>query len=147
MVEILACSRDVCAGPRPGRRLVFCGGSHRAPASSLLLPGGRAQEARPGGGQGISVGRGITGRCWSGRQAAQDGRGDFAPEFPLEWALKDVDLAIAAAGARTLPVLAALSRQWRAAVGAGHGREDVSAVRLAWGRHMRRGGRKGPGRS
>ncbi len=57
-------------------------------------------------------------------------RGDFAPEFPLEWALKDVDLAIAAAGG-TLPVLAALSRQWRAAVGAGHGREDVSAARLA----------------
>ena len=24
-------------------------------------------------------------------------RGDYAPEFPLEWALKDVDLAIAAA--------------------------------------------------
>jgi 3-hydroxyisobutyrate dehydrogenase len=64
-------------------------------------------------------------------------RGDFAPEFPLEWALKDVDLAIAAAGGDTLPVLAALSRQWRAAVDAGHGREDVSAARLALGHHMR----------
>jgi 3-hydroxyisobutyrate dehydrogenase len=63
-------------------------------------------------------------------------RGDFAPEFPLEWALKDVDLAIAAAGGGTLPVLAALSRQWRTAVDAGHGREDVSAARLALGRHM-----------
>jgi hypothetical protein len=31
-------------------------------------------------------------------------RGDFAPQFPLEWALKDVDLAIAAAGG-TLPLL------------------------------------------
>ena len=60
-------------------------------------------------------------------------RGDFAPEFPLEWALKDVDLAIAAAGGDTLPVLAALSRQWRTAVDAGHGREDVSAARLAFG--------------
>jgi 3-hydroxyisobutyrate dehydrogenase len=59
--------------------------------------------------------------------------GDFAPEFPLEWALKDVDLAIAAAGSGTLPVLAALSSQWRAAVAAGHGREDVSAARLALG--------------
>ena len=64
-------------------------------------------------------------------------RGDFAPEFPLEWALKDVDLAIAAAGGGTLPVLAALSRQWRAAVDAGHGREDVSAARLALGQHRR----------
>jgi 3-hydroxyisobutyrate dehydrogenase len=59
--------------------------------------------------------------------------GDFAPEFPLEWALKDVDLAIAAAGGDRLPLLEALSRQWRAAVGAGHGREDVSAARLALG--------------
>jgi len=57
-------------------------------------------------------------------------RGDFAPEFPLEWALKDVDLAIASAQGDTLPLLAALSRQWRAAVDAGHGREDVSAARL-----------------
>jgi 3-hydroxyisobutyrate dehydrogenase len=58
-------------------------------------------------------------------------RGDFAPEFPLEWALKDVDLALTAAGDARLPMLAALSQQWRAAVDAGHGREDVSAVRTA----------------
>ena len=38
-------------------------------------------------------------------------RADFAPEFPLEWALKDVDLAIAAAGDDELPLLAVLSRQ------------------------------------
>jgi 3-hydroxyisobutyrate dehydrogenase len=65
------------------------------------------------------------------------GTADFAPEFPLEWALKDVDLAIAAADGDTLPLLAALSRQWRAAVAAGHGREDVSAARLALGHHLR----------
>jgi 3-hydroxyisobutyrate dehydrogenase len=60
-------------------------------------------------------------------------RGEFAPEFPLEWALKDVDLALEAASGDTLPLLAALSRQWHAAVDAGHGREDVSAARLALG--------------
>jgi 3-hydroxyisobutyrate dehydrogenase len=59
--------------------------------------------------------------------------GDYAPEFPLEWALKDVDLAIEAAGGDQLPLLEALSRQWRAAVDAGHGREDISAARLALG--------------
>ena len=59
--------------------------------------------------------------------------GDFAPEFPLEWALKDVDLAIEAARGDPLPVLDAISRQWRAAVDAGHGREDISAARLALG--------------
>jgi 3-hydroxyisobutyrate dehydrogenase len=58
-------------------------------------------------------------------------RGDFAPEFPLEWALKDVDLAIAVAGLNPPPLLVALSRQWHAAVDAGHGREDVSAAVLA----------------
>jgi 3-hydroxyisobutyrate dehydrogenase len=58
---------------------------------------------------------------------------DYAPEFPLEWALKDVDLALAEADSATLPLMAALSRQWRAAVEAGHGREDVSAARLALG--------------
>jgi 3-hydroxyisobutyrate dehydrogenase len=62
-------------------------------------------------------------------------RGDFAPEFPLEWALKDVDLALAAAGDARLPMLTALSHQWRAAVDAGHGREDVSAARIALGDH------------
>jgi 3-hydroxyisobutyrate dehydrogenase len=62
-------------------------------------------------------------------------RGDFAPEFPLEWALKDVDLALAAAGDARLPMLTALSQRWRAAVDAGHGREDVSAARIALGDH------------
>jgi 3-hydroxyisobutyrate dehydrogenase len=58
-------------------------------------------------------------------------RGDYAAEFPLEWALKDVDLAISVAGNETPPLLAALSRQWHAAVAAGHGRQDISAARLA----------------
>jgi 3-hydroxyisobutyrate dehydrogenase len=59
--------------------------------------------------------------------------GDYAPEFPLEWALKDVDLAIEAAGGDQLPLLQALSRQWHVAVDAGHGRQDISAARLALG--------------
>ena len=56
--------------------------------------------------------------------------GDYAPEFPLQWALKDVDLALDAGGESGLPLLAALSRQWHAVVDAGHGREDVSVARL-----------------
>jgi len=58
-------------------------------------------------------------------------RGDFAAEFPLEWALKDVDLAISAARGTAPPLLAALSTQWHAAVAAGYGRQDISAARLA----------------
>ena len=59
--------------------------------------------------------------------------GDYAAEVPLEWALKDVDLAISAAGGQPPPLLAALSEQWHAAVAAGHGRQDISAARLALG--------------
>jgi 3-hydroxyisobutyrate dehydrogenase len=58
-------------------------------------------------------------------------RADYAPEFPLEWAVKDVDLAIGLAGDDPPPILTALSRQWHAAVQAGHGRQDISAARLA----------------
>jgi 3-hydroxyisobutyrate dehydrogenase len=60
-------------------------------------------------------------------------RGDYSAEFPLEWALKDVDLAIDAAPGDAPPLLAALSTQWHSAVAAGHGREDISAARLALG--------------
>jgi 3-hydroxyisobutyrate dehydrogenase len=67
-------------------------------------------------------------------------RGDYAPEFPLEWALKDVDLAIAAASGDRLPVPEALSRQWHAAVETGHGRDDISAARLALGQAARGAG-------
>jgi 3-hydroxyisobutyrate dehydrogenase len=67
-------------------------------------------------------------------------RGDLSPEFPLEWALKDVDLAIAAANGARLPMLDAVSRQWRAAVEAGYGRDDVSAARLALGDPARTSG-------
>jgi 3-hydroxyisobutyrate dehydrogenase len=51
----------------------------------------------------------------------------------LAWALKDVDLAIGAARGGTLPLLAALSGRWHTAVAAGHGRQDISAARLALG--------------
>ncbi len=51
---------------------------------------------------------------------------DFDTEFALQWALKDVDLALSEAGSDPPPLLAALSPFWHAAVAAGHGREDVS---------------------
>jgi 3-hydroxyisobutyrate dehydrogenase len=57
--------------------------------------------------------------------------GDYEPEFPLEWAVKDVDLALASVGQDSLPLLAALSAQWHHAVATGLGRADISAARLA----------------
>jgi len=56
---------------------------------------------------------------------------DFAPEFPLQWALKDVDLAIRSADSSLVPILTALSGQWHRALDAGHGHQDISAAILA----------------
>lgn len=56
--------------------------------------------------------------------------GDDSPDFSLELALKDVDLALAAAGTDTLPVAASIAQRWHTLVDEGHGRLDVSAVHI-----------------
>jgi 3-hydroxyisobutyrate dehydrogenase len=58
--------------------------------------------------------------------------GDYAQEFALAWALKDVDLALESIPSR-LPALAAIAVQWHRAAAEGYGRLDVSAARLALG--------------
>jgi 3-hydroxyisobutyrate dehydrogenase len=58
-------------------------------------------------------------------------KGDYEPEFALEWALKDVELARTAAH-ENLPALEAIAQQWRRAAER-YGRLDVSAARLALG--------------
>jgi len=57
-------------------------------------------------------------------------RGDYSADFPLEWALKDLDLAMAASGAETTPVVMAIAERWRRLVAEGDGHLDVSAARL-----------------
>jgi 3-hydroxyisobutyrate dehydrogenase len=56
--------------------------------------------------------------------------GDYEPDFALNWALKDVELALAAVPVH-LPALAAIADHWHHAVASGLGRLDVSAARLA----------------
>jgi 3-hydroxyisobutyrate dehydrogenase len=56
--------------------------------------------------------------------------GDYAPEFSLAWALKDVDLSLDS-DPRPLPILTAIATQWHQAADDGLGRMDVSAARLA----------------
>lgn len=56
--------------------------------------------------------------------------GDHSADFSLEWALKDLDLALAAAGADAAPVTAAIADRWRRLVEQGYGKLDVSAARL-----------------
>lgn len=56
--------------------------------------------------------------------------GDYSPDFSLEWALKDLDLARAAAGVEVIPVAGSIADRWRRLVAEGYGRLDISAARL-----------------
>lgn len=54
--------------------------------------------------------------------------GDHRVEFPLGWALKDLDLARAEAGDDVAPVAGSIARRWRSLVDDGLGALDVSAA-------------------
>jgi 3-hydroxyisobutyrate dehydrogenase len=56
--------------------------------------------------------------------------GDYSPDFSLEWALKDLDLATAAAGSTVVPVAGTIAERWRRLVSQGYGRLDISAARV-----------------
>ena len=60
--------------------------------------------------------------------------GDDSPDFALEWAVKDMSLALDAAGDRPLTVLAALRDRWQDLVDQGLGGLDTSAARHGLGR-------------
>lgn len=57
-------------------------------------------------------------------------KSDHSPQFPLEWALKDLDLVAEAIGRDPIPAAGAIAERWRVLVGRGLGRLDVSAARL-----------------
>jgi 3-hydroxyisobutyrate dehydrogenase len=59
--------------------------------------------------------------------------GDYSPDFSLEWALKDLDLAQAAAGVEVIPVAESIAERWRRLVAAGYGHLDISAARKGLG--------------
>lgn len=56
--------------------------------------------------------------------------GDHPARFPLEWALKELDLVRTEAGPDAAPVAAAIAHRWRGLVGCGLGRLDASAARF-----------------
>ena len=55
--------------------------------------------------------------------------GDDSPDFALEWAVKDMSLALDAAPGRSLDALAALRDRWQRLVDQGFGGLDLSAAR------------------
>jgi 3-hydroxyisobutyrate dehydrogenase len=61
-------------------------------------------------------------------------KGDDSIDFPLEWALKDLDLTTQATGTGAVPVAHAIAERWRGLVADGLGRHDVTAARLGFTR-------------
>ena len=61
-------------------------------------------------------------------------KGDDSIDFPLEWAVKDLDLTAQATGAGAIPVAHAIAERWRGLVAGGLGRRDVTAARLGFKR-------------
>jgi len=59
-------------------------------------------------------------------------KGDDSIDFPLEWAVKDLDLTAQATGAGAIPVAHAIAERWRGLVAEGLGRRDVTAARLGF---------------
>jgi 3-hydroxyisobutyrate dehydrogenase len=75
------------------------------------------------------VGTGRMGTPVTAGKARKMDSGDDSPDFALEWAVKDLTLALDAAPGRSLDVLAALRDRWQRLVDQGMGGLDMSAAR------------------
>ncbi|CAN5151185.1 NAD(P)-dependent oxidoreductase [soil metagenome] len=69
--------------------------------------------------------------AWQGAKLERIADDDFSAQFALSLALKDVRLAVEAAGRNALPTLEALSAEWQGAVAEGYGSQDLTAVLTA----------------
>ena len=92
---------------------------------------GRLARRGPPAGPGLPP-RGEPGRPAAAAKFAKMDAGDDSPDFALQWALKDIRLAMDASG-RRLPRLEVIRERWTALVGQGLGDRDVSAARHGLG--------------
>ena len=65
---------------------------------------------------------------WQAAKLQRIADGEFSAQFALSLALKDVRLALEAAGDDQLPTLACLAAEWQVAVDQGLGGQDLTAV-------------------
>jgi 3-hydroxyisobutyrate dehydrogenase len=65
---------------------------------------------------------------WQAAKLQRIAEGEFSPQFALSLALKDVHLALQAAGDGQLEVLACLAGEWQRAVDQGLGEQDLTVV-------------------
>ena len=75
------------------------------------------------------LGAGNLASPWAHAKFRKMDAGDDSPDFSLQWALKDIRLALSAASDLSLPVLDAIGRRWDSLVDEGMGGLDVSAAR------------------
>jgi len=75
------------------------------------------------------LGAGNLASPWAHAKFRKMDAGDDSPDFSLQWALKDIRLALSAASDVSLPVLDAIGRRWDSLVDEGMGGLDVSAAR------------------
>jgi 3-hydroxyisobutyrate dehydrogenase len=68
---------------------------------------------------------------WQAAKLQRITKGDFSPQFALHLALKDVRLAIEAAGEDRFPALSCLADEWQRAVELGFADEDLTVVERA----------------
>jgi 3-hydroxyisobutyrate dehydrogenase len=65
---------------------------------------------------------------WQAAKLARIAQGEFSAQFALSLALKDVHLALQAAGDGRLAVLGCLAGEWQRAVDQGLGGQDLTVV-------------------
>jgi 3-hydroxyisobutyrate dehydrogenase len=65
---------------------------------------------------------------WQAAKLRRIGKGEFSAQFALSLALKDVRLALQAAGDDGLAVLACLAEEWQQGVDQGLGEQDLTVV-------------------
>jgi 3-hydroxyisobutyrate dehydrogenase len=68
---------------------------------------------------------------WAAEKLERVGRDDFTPQYTLALALKDVDLALREVPPGRFPAATALAEEWRRAVEAGLGPDDLTVVTRA----------------
>jgi 3-hydroxyisobutyrate dehydrogenase len=68
---------------------------------------------------------------WQAAKLQRIAKGDFSAQFTLSLALKDVRLALQAAGGDRLAALGCLAEEWQQAVDAGLGGQDLTVVTRA----------------
>jgi 3-hydroxyisobutyrate dehydrogenase len=65
---------------------------------------------------------------WQAAKLERIAKDDFSPQFALSLALKDVHLALEAAGGERFPALASLAEEWQQVADQGVGGEDLTVV-------------------